>query len=450
MALLVRNGKVYTEAGIRMVDILIEEEVITRIESGIEVDADTEILDATNCLILPGIIDCHVHFNMKTLNGRTADNFETGSKSAAFGGVTTFIDYASPVEGLTMLESLRLRMEEVECHSFIDYSFHMEVTGEFPQDLDQLKDIRESGINSFKIYTTYGNTELPEDQVTELLIRAKSLGMMVTVHAEEDSIISEIKKSFVQDGKTAPKFHGESRPASAEVEAVKRLIGMAENAGTPIYFVHISTGDAAELIAEARFKGLEIYGETCPHYLLLTDSSYMGNEAQKYIMSPPLRNQGNQDTLWKAIAEGVLQCISTDHCAFTLGDKLSSESCFETIPGIGGVETSLSLIFTYGVLEERLTLEGLVNLMSTNAAKLFGLYPKKGTISAGSDGDLIIFDPNEEDVIKGKNLHSASAYSVFEGWKVKGKTKATVLRGRVICANGELLSTTPRGQFVKG
>ena len=449
MALIIKNGSLVTEKGIIKADLLIENEKINRIDSFIREASSDEVIDAGGKIVLPGVVDAHVHYNMKTPTGRTADDFETGTLSAAFGGVTSFIDYASPVEGKSLLGSLKDREAEAQGHSYLDYSFHMEITGEFEQDFDQLPELKDYGITSLKIYTTYGSAQLPDEKIPYLLKKAKEAGILVTVHAEDNEIVGRLREKFILEGKTAPGYHAGSRPADAEAAAIKKILGMAKEADSPVYIVHVSTGEGAEIIRKAKESGQKVYGETCPHYLLLTDDCYKGTEPQKYIMTPPLRKKEDRDILWRSLAEGTLQCTTTDHCSFRIEDKLSSNSCFEVIPGIGGSETLLPLLYSEGVNKRKLALEHLVSLLSTNPAKMFGLYPQKGVLEAGSDGDIVILDPEKEVVLKGSELHSAAGYTVYEGFKVKGYPVMTISRGTVICKGNRLMVSKPAGRFIK-
>jgi dihydropyrimidinase len=449
VALIIKNGSLVTEDGIINADILIENEKIVKIQSHISGGLNDEVVEASGKIVMPGVIDAHVHYNMKTAEGRTIDNYETGTASAAFGGVTTFIDYASPIEGYSLLESLKIRENEAQLHSYIDYNFHMEITGEFEQDLNQLQELKKYGITSLKIYTTYGNTRLPENKIPLLLKKAKENNMLVTVHAEDNDIVTKLKEKFILEGKTSPNYHADSRPNEAETTAIKKMLSIAKEVDAPVYIVHVSTGEGAKIIHDARVAGQKVYGETCPHYLLLTDDCYKGKEPQKYIMTPPLRKRVAQDVLWKSLAEGTLQCITTDHCSFHINNKLSKNSCFEVIPGIGGSETLLPLIYSEGVKKGRFSLEYMVNLISTNPAKMFGLYPQKGTIKVGSDGDIVIFDPEKKVTLRGTELHSAAEYTVFEDFKVKGYPIMTISRGRIICKDNMLMSSLPTGKFTR-
>lgn len=449
MGLIIKDGNVVTEKDIVKSDILIEGEKIKEIAPGIDAGPKDMVIDAVGKIIMPGIIDAHVHYYMKTNKGRTIDDFGSGSISAAFGGVTSVIDFASPIEGKTLLDSLRIRENEAHGRSYVDYSFHMEITGEFEQDYDELSDLKAYGISSLKIYTTYGNTALPYDKIPCLLRKAKEAGLLLIVHAEDDNILKDAGRELAGRSCTGISYYAESRPNNAEAYAINRIIEIAKNEGAPVYFVHVSTNEGLEEIRKAQKSGRAVYGETCPHYLLLTDDCYGKEEGQKYVMAPPLRKEQDRDALWEGIRDGALSCIVTDHCSFHIKDKLSSSIYWEIMPGIGGSETLLPVLYTEGVARGKLTLHELVNLVSKNPARIFGLYPRKGTISVGSDADLVIFDQEKEVILRGKNLHSKAGYTVFEGLKLKGYPVTTILRGRVICKDGELMQSNPSGQFIK-
>lgn len=449
MGLIIKNGFVVTEKGIITADILIENEKISKIDKNIKENLNDEVIDVTGKLVMPGVIDAHVHYYMKTESGRTADNFETGSLSAAFGGVTTIIDYVSPIIGKKLIEALLEREKEAQGHCYVDYNFHVEITGKYDWNLDELYNIKDYGIQSLKIYTTYENSKLPYDKIPNLLKKAKELDMLVTVHAEDDEILRLTKDKFLKEGRTKISDYADSRPREAEEVAIDKVIKIAEGLNTPVYFVHVSTAEGAKAIKKSKENGYKVYGETCPHYLILTDECYKKIDGQKYIMAPPLRKKEDQDVLWDSILNGTLSCITTDHCAFNIKDKLSAKDCFNIIPGIGGSETLLSLIFTEGVNKGKITLEKMVQLLCTNPAKMFGLYPKKGVIAPGSDGDIVIFDLEKEVVLNGKELHSASEYTVFDGFKLKGYPVVTILRGKVICKDNNLIDIKPCGKFVK-
>lgn len=449
MRLIVKNGLVVTEKEIIKSDILIVNEKIEKIAPDIEDGLEDQVIDASGKIIMPGVVDAHVHYYMKTENGRTIDDFLSGSTSAAFGGVTTVIDFAGPVKGKTLLESLIERDNEAFGNSYVDYSFHMEITGEYEQDFNELFDLKKHGISSIKIYTTYGMTRLPYEKIPYLLQKAKDAGMLLIVHAEDNDILERKRKELIEAGKTDISYYACSRPNNAEAAAIRKLIAMAKIENVPVYFVHVSTKEGLYEIKQAQKTGQAVYGETCPHYLLLTDDCYIKEDGQKYVMAPPLRKAEDQELLWEGIKDEILSCVVTDHCSFDIREKLASKNFLEIIPGIGGSETLLPLLYTEGVLKGKITLMQLVNLISKNPAKIFGLYPRKGSISLGSDADLVIFDPEKEVVLKGDKLHSKAEYTVFDGFKLKGYPEITILRGRVICKNGELADTNPNGKFIE-
>ncbi|WP_227764920.1 dihydropyrimidinase [Zhaonella formicivorans] len=449
MALIIKNGSVVTEQGVVNKDLKVENEKIAVIADNIEASVSDEVIDARGKLVLPGVIDAHVHFNMPAGNTVTADNFESGTTSAACGGVTTFIDYAELVEGKTLLESLKIREAQAIGHSFIDYNLHLEIPGQCDFSLlDELEEIKAYGVKSLKVYTTYA-MQLPDAKIKELLKKAGKLGMLVTIHAEDNDIVLAMKEEFLAKGKTSPAYHAASRPHIVETNCIEKMIAYAREAEAPVYFVHVSTGEGARKIKKAQEEGQVVYGETCPHYLVLTDECYERPQAQKYIMTPPLRKKEDQDLLWEGLANGTFQCITTDHCAFSLEQKLASDSCFNSLAGIPGTETLLPLVYSEGVAKGRITLEQMVSLLATNPAKIFGLYPQKGVIAEGSDADLTLLDPEKEVTLTGEALHSASGYTPFEGMRVKGYPILTILRGKVLYQDGKFVAEAPEGRFVK-
>jgi dihydropyrimidinase len=429
LATLIKHGSVVTENGGIKADVRIANGVITAIGPDLEPDKADQVIDAEGKFVLPGVIDAHTHYKMFSPNGMTADDFESGTKSAACGGVTTYIDFASPVEGKSLLESFLERQEEANGDSYLDYHLHMEINGFHDFSLDELKQLARYGVSSLKVYTTYAD-RLPDDKIKKLLTMAKETGLLVGFHAEDDELVSELREQFVKDNKAKVEYHAESRPHEAEVKSVQNLINLAKEIDVPIYIVHVSTGEACELIRKAGDEGQKVYGETCPHYLLLTDACYRKEHGQKYMMTPPLRKEEDQELLWQGLKDGVFQCLATDHCSYTVSQKLKSDSCFDNLNGIPGSETLLPLSYSEGVGKGRITIEQLVDLLSTNPAKIFGLYPQKGVISVGSDGDITILDPEKEVTLTGEGLHSAAGYTPFDGIKVKGYPVMTILRGQ--------------------
>jgi len=445
--LLVANGKLVIEKGLVEADLAVDGGKISAI-GRIEPPAGIRVFDAERKLVLPGVIDAHTHFGLVARGTVTADGWEEGTISAACGGVTTCIDYADPFPGEPLVEGAREKLAEAEGKACIDYTVHMTVhcwTSDLRQELQEL---REMGITSLKIFTTY-DQKIADGDLGLLLEDARDLGLLVTVHAEDDDVVRKLRSQLEQRGDTGPRSHGISRPPEAEERAVAKVIETAQKLDVPVFFVHVSTGDGATRIAEARRYGQKVYGETCPHYLILDDGVYASGDPRPVIMTPPLRPPGHQEVLWQALSKGALQMVATDHCAYTLEQKGQGKTCFDTLPGIPGSETLLPLLYTFGVGGGHFDVICLARLLSTNPAKLFGLYPQKGCIEVGSDADLVIFDPEKEVVLDGKKLHSSSVYTPFSGIKVRGYPETTLLRGEVIFHRGEFMGRPGMGRFVK-
>ena len=448
MSLLIKNGLVVTETEVLHADLLIEGERIAKIGAGLPDTAGT-VIDAAGKIVLPGAIDSHVHFYMKTAAGRNADDFRVGSACAICGGTTTVVDFAGPVEGAGFAQSLRLRKAEAYGRIHTDYALHMEVTGEFEQDYGDLASLLPEGVRALKIYTTYGDSRVPDEKLPALFKKASELGLAMLAHCEDDEMVMSLKREFIAEGKTQARFHGDSRPVEAETKSIGKIMALAHEANMKLIIAHISSGKGGELVQAARARGWDVSGETCPHYLLLTDERYSGKDPQRFIMTPPLRKAEDNNQLWKLVESGDIGVLSTDHCPFTLADKLSKEGCFEAIPGIGGCESMVSLLFSEGYAKGRLSLTDLASRLSTQAAKLYGLYPKKGVLAEGADADIVIIDPDVDRTLSAKAEHSNAGYTVYEGFSVKGKPVYTILRGEIAAKDGELATTQCRGQYVK-
>ncbi|OIQ11209.1 D-phenylhydantoinase [Moorella thermoacetica] len=449
MDLLLKGGWVVTQERVEQADIAVEGEKIAAIGPDLEVRA-AAVRDVTGKYILPGAIDAHVHYQMPIGELLTADDWFTGTRLAACGGVTTVIDYAEPAgpaEPLT--EALAKRLEEAREQACVDYGLHQVVLPGQEEDTGELAKVIEQGVTSFKVFTTY-NQRLGYAAIGRLLKQARRLGALVTVHCEDHDLVTARRRELDAAGQTDPAYHANSRPAAAEVKAIEEVILQAAAAGAPVYIVHVSTGGGAKLIAAARARGQQVFGETCPHYLLLTEERYAGPDSRLFLMCPPLRTVEDNRILWQHLASGDLQVVATDHCSYSPEQKAAGTAFYNTPSGVPGTETLLPLLYSYGVRQGRLTLPQMVRVLATNPARLFGLYPRKGCLEPGSDADLVVFDPSQEVILKASDLHSAAAYTIFEGFALQGYVEATYLRGRLIYDLGRFLGRAGQGEFIPG
>lgn len=434
MNFLIKNGLIVNADSSFKSDILCVDGKISRIGKNIAVlDLESSIIDASDCLILPGGIDTHVHLHLPTPAGFSADDFATGSKAALAGGTTSFIDFVTPHRGQSIVEALRLRRQEA-ANSLCDVKLHVspvEWTNQTEQEI--IHCIKNEGIKSFKVYMAYQSTiGLRKEDIFKVMKVVGKHGGIVTMHCEMDEIIEKNRKQLLSQGKTAPKFHPLSRPNAVESEAVKNAIALAEKAECPLYIVHVSTHEALDHIHKAQSKRQPVYAETCPQYLLLDESLYDQpfDQACAYVMSPPLRKKEDREALWQAIADGIILTVGTDHCPFTLEQKRLGLHDFTKIPnGAGGVEHRMSLLYTYGVLQNRISLQKFVEITSTNAAKIIGWFPQKGIIQAGSNADLLVWDPNAKQKISAKTHHQNCDLNVYKGFEVQGLPKYTFISG---------------------
>jgi dihydropyrimidinase len=385
----------------------------------------------------------------------SADTYESGTLAAAFGGTTTIVDFAMQPKGGSLPATLEQWWRKADGNAYVDYAFHMVIRDLYDQvlvDMDRL--IQAEGVTTFKLFMAYpGELQVDDGTIFQALRRARVSGGLICVHAENGSVIDVLVREALANGLTAPKYHATTRPTTAEAEATGRAIALAEMAGAPIYFVHLSCAEALRKVREARDRGLPVYAETCPHYLFLTAQSYdvPGFEGAKFVMTPPLRAQADLDALWQGLANDQLQVVSTDHCPFCMkGQKELGRTDFSRIPnGAPGVESRLSLMYDGGVRTGRLSLNRFVELVATNPARLMGLYPRKGTIAVGSDADIVVFDPSKTTIISASTHHSRVDYSLYEGREVTGVPVTVLLRGTPVIDEGKLVGQRGAGQFVK-
>jgi dihydropyrimidinase len=454
MSLLIRNGTVVTSTRTFPADILIEGERIKDISPNIPIEKAHRIIDAAGMLLLPGGIDVHTHLDMPFGGTTSSDDFETGTKAAAFGGTTTLIDFAIQPRGTKMRDALDTWWKKAENKASIDYGLHMIVTDLGEAGLEDMDEMVKEGVASFKLFMAYPGVLMVDDAtIFKALSRTAKNGALICLHAENGGIIDVIVKRAISEGKTAPIYHGLTRPVAAEAEAVHRAVAMSEISGAPVYIVHLSSEEALNEVRAARDRGVPIFAETCPQYLLLSidDLARPGFEGAKYVFTPPLREKHHGPKLWDGLKDDHLQVVSTDHCPFCFEDqKILGKDDFSKIPnGAPGVENRLQLLFHHGVNAGKLSLNRFVELVSTTPARLFGLYPKKGELAPGSDADIVIWDPNADHLITSKTHHMRCDYSMFEGFQVKGNAKMVLSRGAVIVEHGKFQGRTGGGSFLR-
>ena len=456
MRTLVRGGTVVTAADTYRGDVLVVDEKIAAVGTSLDGPADMTI-DASGKYVIPGGIDVHTHLDMPFGGTTSADDFASGTIAAAHGGTTSIVDFAIQYKGQTLREARDAWMKKADGKAAIDYGFHMIIT-DLPDAVEREMDAMVAeGITSFKLFMAYrGVLMLDDGSIFRALLRTAGNGGTICMHAENGDVIDVLVKRALAEGKTEPKYHALTRPPRAEAEATHRAIALAEMAGVPIYIVHLSCSDALEKVKQARDMGLPAYAETCPQYLFLSYDDYErpGFEGAKFVMSPPLREKWNQEALWKGLQKNDLQVVSTDHCPFCMKEpqpqKELGKDDFSKIPnGAPGIETRLMLLWDGGVRASRIDMHRFVEIVSTSPAKMFGLWPKKGTIAVGSDGDIVLFDPEKETTLSAKTHHMRVDYNPYEGRVVKGAPAVVLSRGEVVVDHGEWKGRKGRGQFVK-
>lgn len=454
MRKIIKNGTIVTAADTYQGDILIENGVIVQIATQLD-GAGAEVIDAAGSYIFPGGIDPHTHLDMPFGGTVTKDDFETGTMAAAFGGTTAIIDFCLTMKGKPLKTAVDAWHAKAKEKAVIDYGFHLQIVEANDAALNELPDmINEEGITSLKVFMAYKNQFQADDETLfRTLLAAKELGALVMVHAENGDVIDYLVKKALQEGNTAPIYHALTRPPEAEGEATGRAAALTGLAKSQLYVVHVSCAEAARKIAEARSSGIDIWGETCPQYLVL-DQSYLEKpdfEGAKYVWSPPLREKHNQEILWNALRTGQLQTLGSDQCSFDFkGQKDLGKDDFSKIPNGGPIiEDRVSILYSEGVAKGRISLNQFVDIMSTKAAKLFGLYPQKGTIAVGSDADLVIFDPGVKRIISAETHHMAVDYNPFEGLEVTGEPVSVLSRGEYVVKDRKFAGKPGAGQFIK-
>jgi len=460
MRTLIQGGEVVTATDRYVADVFVDGETIVAIGKDLALPAD-RTLDARGQYVIPGGIDVHTHFDLPFGGTFASDDFQTGSIAALFGGTTTVIDFAVQGMGEPLQKAYEEWRRKAEGRTAADYGLHM-IVRDLPEvalaDMDEM--VRE-GVTSFKLFMAYPGVFMVDDAtIFRALKRTGDNGGFICMHAENGGVIDLLVKKALADGQTAPVYHALTRPPEAEGEATHRAIALSEMAGVPIYIVHLSAAHALAKVKEARDRGIPAFAETCPQYLFLSEDNYRepGFEGAKYVMSPPLRPKWHQDELWKGLAADDLQVISTDHCPFCMKEgfaglpkqKELGIGDFSKIPnGAPGVETRLMLVFDGGVRGGRISLHRFVELCSTAPAKLFGLFPRKGTIAVGSDADIVLFDPNKRVKLSAKTLHMRVDYNPYEGREVTGAPSLVLSRGEIVIENDNFTGKPGRGKFLK-
>jgi dihydropyrimidinase len=453
MSVLIKGGRVITAADDYVADLFVEDERISLIGESLDIQADRTI-DADGKYVLPGGVDPHTHLDMPFGGTVTIDDVESGQTSAAFGGTTTHVDFIIQPPGASFGEALEEWRAKANGKQVIDMGYHMAVTDlKEGGTLEELATLPDQGITSYKLFMAYKGALMVDDETLFRTMEvAAETGALVMVHAENGDAIDVLVKQALAAGHTEPKYHALTRPPETEGEATNRAIQLSRVAGSPLYVVHVSCAEAVEPIRLAREKGWDVWGETCTQYFFV-DYTFLERpdfEGAKYVYTPPPRDKANQDVLWKAVRTDVLSAISTDHCAFLWdGQKTMGRDDFSKIPNGGpGLENRLQMIHEFGVRAGRIGLNRMVELLSTNPAKLFGLYPRKGTIAVGSDADIVVFDPEKRVTISAATHHSKSDYNLFEGTEVTGTPELVLLRGNVLVDGDELVASPGIGQFV--
>jgi len=459
-ATLIKNGRIVTAVDDYTADILVAEGKIRTIGEDIQVGPDVDVHDAQGLLVLPGGVDVHTHLDWEFGPSRTVDTFETGTKAAAYGGTTTVIDFCNQPRGQSPLAGLE-EWHVRRATACVDVGAHMIMLDVNDQSLADMKTlIHREGVSTFKLFMAYPGVLMLDDGALFKAMRlAGANGGMTCVHAENGAVIQVLIEEALAQGHTAPKYHSVTRPSILEGEATHRAIRLAELAEAPLYIVHLSAGEALAAVTEARDRGIRVHAETCPHYLFLTDEEYLrpGFDAAKFVMTPPLRDHNHQAHLWRGLKTDDVQVVSTDHCPFCFnaepyGMKFSKQQGrddFSKIPnGAPGLETRLPLFFDGAVNQHGMSINRFVEIVSTTPAKLFGLFPRKGTIAVGSDGDIVLFDPKEQWTIRAAEQHSRVDYALFEGRPVTGRVKKVFLRGQCIVADQIWHGRAGMGQYL--
>ncbi|UCF91666.1 MAG: dihydropyrimidinase [Desulfobacterales bacterium] len=446
---MITGGKAVLPTGAQQVDILIENEKIAGIGQASSLAQTDNWIDAKGQIVLPGLIDMHVHFLDRFMGTISLHDFFTGTRAAACGGVTTIIDFANQKKGGSLADAIEHKRSEADGHVVIDYGLHAEITDPTPAVMKEVRSIIKAGVPSFKVYTIYEGMMVDDGALLALFEQTSRGGGLVIVHAENNFIADRLRREYLREGKTGAMYHALSKPNIVEAEAIGRIAYLAGHLKAPFYIVHMSTREGRQIMQHCRHKGQAAFAETCTHYLCLTDSVYRRRDGINYIISPPLRKQEDIEALWEGLHEGTISVVSTDDASFSVESKRMGKDSFDKVPnGMAGVELRLPVMFSEGVLKRGLSLERMVELTSTNPARLFGLFPQKGVIQVGSDADLVILDPQKKVKLGMKTTHMVTDFCSLEGLRVTGYPVMTLSRGKVIVENGKFVGRQGEGRFL--
>ncbi len=453
MRILIKNGTLVLEDHVEKGDLLIQGERIAAVGGAIPPEDADRVIDATGRYVMPGCLDAHPHMQLVSYLYTTRDDFETGTRAAACGGVTTIIDFVTQKPGESLAHSVEARQAEADGRVCIDYGLHGNVVDISQGQLDELGTMVEMGVPSFKVYTTYKKAGFHTDDFTllKLLEKSADVGALVQVHAENDAIVEGTKAALVAEGKDTCRYHGQSRPGLAEIEAVSRCILLAEATSSPIYIVHNSMPESVQLLSAARARGVPAIAESCPQYLTLDDSVFEGEHPEEFVCSPPVRPREKMLQMRELLKAHEILIVGSDHCGYTREQKRSANHLLRAAQGLPGVETTLQVMYSSLVATGEMSIEHLARILSTNPAKVFGLYPEKGTLAVGSDADVVIYDPRGERVLTDNDLHGAEgSYTPWAGMTIQGHVDRTIARGRIVWEDGKFQGKAGDGRFVPG
>ena len=453
MKYLFKNGTVVSGRGTRRADVLVENEKILQVGRNLS-DPLARAIDVTGKLLMPGFIDAHTHFDLDVCNTTTADDFDSGTKSAIRGGTTTIVDFACPNKGESLHHGLDLWHRKADGKCWCDYGFHMTIDDWNAEIEKEIDDMYAAGISSFKMYMTYPAMMIGDEAMYKALKKLKEKGGICGVHCENSGVINALIEEKKAAGEMGVSSHPETRPDFLEAEAVSRLLRIAQAVDIPVVIVHLTNAAALAEVTAARRRGQKVYVETCPQYLVLDDSVYYNEDfsrAARYVCAPPLRKPEDSRALWAGLRKGDIQTISTDHCAFTLAQKDAGRGDFTKIPGgLPGVEARGELVYSFGVTTRKISLATMCKVLSENPAKLYGMFPRKGVIAPGADADIVVYDPQADHILRAEDMVSRAGYTPYEGFVTHGSVSQVWLRGKLMVENGHVIGEQEGQYIVRG